>query len=52
MLHSPECRKQCLNKETKGIKTEAMKGTIVKCDRNVKAHPTNEETATIESMIV
>ena len=41
-----------LNKQRKGIKTEAMKGATVKHDRHVQAHPTNEEIATIESMRV
>ena len=45
-------RKRGFDREIKGITTEKMKGTIVKRDRHVKAHPTNEETATIESMIV
>ena len=52
MLYSPECRKQFLNKEIKGTKTEVIKGSTVKYKRHVNAHPTNEEIATIESMRV
>ena len=41
-----------LNKETKASITEAMKGTIVKHNRNVKVCPMNEGTVAIESMRV
>ena len=52
VLHSLECRKQRLNKEIKGIKTESMKGAKMNYNSYVKSCPTNEETKTIESMRV
>ena len=52
VLCSPECRKQCLNKEIKGIKTEAMEGAKVNYNMYVTLCLINEETATTDSMRV
>ena len=50
VLHSPVIRKQCLRKETKAIKLEAMNVTIENQNRHANACPINEESETLESM--
>ena len=55
-IHAMHCillsAEKCLNKEIKGIKTEAMEGTKVNCNTCVKANPKNEDAATIKRMRV